>query len=72
MRAMRIEKTDTEGIIPHYFHVGGATAHANPPGGDLVAGYMGLWRSNAGDGYLHAGKRRLEKASLVVGLEASD
>lgn len=33
---------------------------------------MGLSRSNAVDGYLHAVKRRLEKASLEIGMDASD
>lgn len=42
---------------------GGEAACAKfPSGGELGAGCMGIWRPNAVEGYIQAGKRKLEKA----------
>lgn len=54
---------DKSGIRPHCLHVGGATACENSlDGGELVAGYMGMSRSSAGDDCLHAGICRLHQS----------
>lgn len=64
---------DTAGHSPHSLRVGGSIAYANSPnGGELVAGYMGLWTSKAGDGYLRAGSQVLELAGWSIGLEVGD
>lgn len=56
-----------------FFTRRGATAYENSPaGGELVAGSMRLWGSNAGDGYIHTGKRRLQKAGVTIGREAGN
>lgn len=51
---------DMEGLSSHSLRVGGATPFANSPeGGYFVSGCMDLWRSHAGDVYIHSGKERL-------------
>lgn len=48
---MRRVEIYQDGLSPHSLRVVGATAYADyTEGGELVAGYMGLWSSNAGDG----------------------
>ena len=55
----------------HCLRIGGATAYANSlDGGDLVAGLMGLWRSDAKDGYIHACAPRLEYAGRRIAMES--
>lgn len=40
--------------------------------GELVAVCIGLYRSQTGGGYIHAGKKRLERAELAIGREEGD
>lgn len=57
----------------HCLRIGGATAYANyPNGGELVAGYMGLWVSGARFRYMHGCNGLLERAGLSVGKERGD
>lgn len=57
----------------HCLQIGGATAYANSPeGGDLIAGFMGLWLSDSKYSYMHACVGRLHRASLSVGREKGD
>lgn len=52
---MRRAGVDQAEFCTNYLRLGGVTAYANSPdGGVLAAGCMGLWRSDADHGYVHA------------------
>lgn len=52
----------------HCIRKGGATAYCEAAG-EEVAGYMGLWASDARLQYFHATSNRLEKAGMKVAME---
>lgn len=52
----------------HCISKGGATAYCETAG-EEVAGYMGLWSSDARLQYFHAISNRLERAGMAVAME---
>lgn len=57
----------------HSLRIGGATAYCNSPnGGEIVAGYMGLWVSDAKYAYFHGCNGLLEKAGYSIAREVGD
>lgn len=51
----------------HSPRICGSTAYTNlPSGGELVAGFMGLWLSNPKYNYMHAAQYRLELVGTSI------
>lgn len=72
-RAITRAKIDKSGRSPHFLRIGDTTAsNIYPDGGELVVDYMDMWRSNAGDEYLHEGSKRLDRAGISIGKEMGD
>lgn len=60
-------------IRTHSLREGVPTANSNSPeGGGVVVGFMGLYLTKAGYGYIHFGVSILERSGWAIGLEIED